>query len=66
MKIVQLITNSGGKMRKVIKKSPIRKSSPTTENKPIAVELTASQRRILQVVAMGTETEEPSLLAGRP
>ncbi|MBV4463974.1 hypothetical protein AB7M29_002035 [Pseudomonas sp. F-14 TE3623] len=53
-------------MRKVIKKSPTRKSSPPTENKTIAVELTASQRRILQVVATGTETEEPSLLAGRP
>lgn len=53
-------------MRKVIKKSPTKKSSPTTENKPIAVELTTSQRHILQVIATGTETEEPSLLAGRP
>jgi hypothetical protein len=66
VKTVQLITNGGGKMRKVIKKSPTKKSSPTTENKPIAVELTASQRHILQVIATGTETEEPSLLAGRP
>lgn len=53
-------------MRKVIKKSPTRKNSFTTENKPIAVELTASQQRILQAVVTGTEIEEPTLLAGRP
>ncbi|PWK30107.1 hypothetical protein C7534_13026 [Pseudomonas sp. OV226] len=53
-------------MRKVIKRSATRKSSRTTEDKTIAVELTASQRRLLQILVTGTEGDEPSLLAGRP
>jgi len=53
-------------MRKVIKRSSSRKSSRTTQDKTIAVELTASQRRLLQILVTGTEADEPSLLAGRP
>ncbi|TPG80326.1 hypothetical protein EAH78_03700 [Pseudomonas arsenicoxydans] len=66
MTIVQLVTSSGGNMRKVIKRSSSRKSSRTTQDKTIAVELTASQRRLLQILVTGTEADEPSLLAGRP
>ncbi|MGL6241896.1 hypothetical protein [Pseudomonas sp.] len=53
-------------MRKVIKKSPARKGSRPSETKAIAVELTDSQRRLLQILVTGIEGEEPSLLAGRP
>jgi hypothetical protein len=60
------MTSSGGKMRKVIKKSPTRKSSRLTEKKTAAVELTASQQRLLQILVTGIDGEEPSLLAGRP
>jgi len=52
-------------MRKVIKKSPTKKRSSETENKPIAAELSANQRRFLQILVEGIEGE-PSLLAGRP
>jgi|CXWL01.2.fsa_nt_gi hypothetical protein len=63
---VQLVTSNGGNMRKVIKRASTRKSSRTTEDKTTAVELTASQRRLLQILVTGTEADEPSLLAGRP
>ena len=53
-------------MGKLIKKSPTRKRSSTPERKQVAVELTASERRILQLIATGIEGDEPSLLAGRP
>ncbi|WP_223547497.1 hypothetical protein [Pseudomonas sp. A-B-19] len=53
-------------MRKVIKKSPTRKSSRLTEKKTAAVELTASQQRLLQILVTGIDGEEPSLLAGCP
>ncbi|MGW8465291.1 hypothetical protein [Pseudomonas sp. CLCA07] len=66
LKTVQYMTNDGGKMGKPIKKSPTRKRSSTPERKQVAVELTASERRILQLIATGIEGEEPSLLAGRP
>ena len=52
-------------MGKFVKKSPTRKRSPATARKQIAVELTASERRILQILATGIEGE-PDLLAGRP
>ena len=52
-------------MGKSIKKSPTRKRSSTPERKQVAVELTASERRILQLIATGIEGEEPNVLAGR-
>jgi hypothetical protein len=60
------MTNDGGKMGKLIKKSPTKKRSSSPERKQVAVELTASERRILQIIATGIEGDEPSLLAGRP
>lgn len=51
-------------MRKVNKKSPPRKSASSAENKPVAVELTASQRRLLQFVLTGIEDEPDGVLAG--
>lgn len=52
-------------MRKETKKSPTRKGSSSTANRHVAVEPTASQRRILQVIATGTAVEEPDgVLAG--
>jgi hypothetical protein len=60
------MTSFGGNMRKVIKKSHTKKSSPSSDNKSDDVKLTASQQRLLQILITGTETEEPSLLAGRP
>lgn len=52
-------------MRKVIKKSSSRKRASAVDSKNAAVELTASDRRILQIIATGTETEEPDgVLAG--
>lgn len=57
--------NSGGKMGKSIKKSPTIKRSSALERKQIALVLTASQRRILQIIATGIEGEEPDVLAGR-
>ncbi|MGE8151497.1 hypothetical protein ACQKP5_09650 [Pseudomonas vancouverensis] len=66
MKIVQLLIISGGKMRKEIKKSPTRKNSRSAENKTTSVKLSASQQRLLQILATGIEGEEPDLLAGRP
>lgn len=53
-------------MGKLMKKSPTKKCSSAAERKQVAVKLTASQRRILQIIATGIEGEEPSLLAGRP
>jgi hypothetical protein len=59
------MTNRGGNMRKVVKKSSSRKRSPAADNKNVAIELTASERRLLQIIATGTETEEPAgVLAG--
>ncbi|EUB72210.1 hypothetical protein PMI27_004132 [Pseudomonas sp. GM41(2012)] len=52
-------------MHGVIRSPHIRKRSSAQENKPVKVELTASQRRILQVLATGIEGE-PDVLAGRP
>jgi hypothetical protein len=59
------MTNKGGEMRKMIKKSSSRKRSPTTENKNVVAELTDSERRLLQLIATGIEGEEPNVLAGR-
>ena len=52
-------------MHGVIRNPYIKKRSSAQENKPVKVELTASQRRILQVLATGIEGE-PDVLAGRP
>lgn len=65
MKTVQLLTDNGGSMHGVIRNPRIRKRSSAQENKPVKVELTASQRRLLQVLATGIEGE-PDVLAGRP
>lgn len=65
MKTVQLMTNKGGEMRKMIKKSSSRKRSPATENKNVVAQLTDSERRLLKIIATGIEGEEPNVLAGR-
>lgn len=59
------MTDNGGNMHGVIRNPYIKKRSSAQENKPVKVELTASQRRILQVLATGIEGE-PDVLAGRP
>ncbi|MFJ7793418.1 hypothetical protein [Pseudomonas sp. NPDC096950] len=51
-------------MRKAIKKSPIKKRSSETQNKPVTAELSANQRRFLQILVEGIEGE-PDVLAGR-
>jgi len=56
--------DNGGKMRGVIRTPRIKKRSSTQESKPIKVELTASERHILQLIATGIEGE-PDVLAGR-
>ncbi|MGF6125804.1 hypothetical protein QF019_000993 [Pseudomonas frederiksbergensis] len=54
-------------MRKVIKKSPTKKRSSETEDKPPAAELSANQRRFLQILVEGGIEGEPDVLAaGRP
>lgn len=65
MKTVQLMTNKGGEMRKMIKKSSSRKRSPATENENVVAQLTDSERRLLKIIATGIEGEEPNVLAGR-
>lgn len=56
--------DNGGKMRGVIRNPHIKKRSSVQEKKPIKVELTASERRILELIATGIEGE-PDVLAGR-
>ncbi|MGE8144192.1 hypothetical protein ACQKP7_03170 [Pseudomonas frederiksbergensis] len=54
-------------MRKVIKKSPTKKRSSETEDKPPVAELSANQRRFLQILVEGGIEGEPDVLAaGRP
>lgn len=53
-------------MRRTIKKSSTRKGAHVAQSKAVAGELTASQRRLLQLLVTGIEGEEPNLLAGRP
>lgn len=50
-------------MRKLVKKSSSRKRSPTADYKNGTTELTASERRILQLIATGIE-EPDGVLAG--
>ncbi|WP_213937605.1 hypothetical protein [Pseudomonas sp. dw_612] len=64
MKTAQLMIKTGGDMRKAIKKSPIKKRSSETQNKPVTAELSANQRRFLQILVEGIEGE-PDVLAGR-
>jgi hypothetical protein len=59
------MTNKGGEMRKMIKKSSSRKRSPATENENVVAQLTDSERRLLKIIATGIEGEEPNVLAGR-
>lgn len=51
-------------MRKVTKKFPPRKNFTSSKNRTSAVELTESQRRILQLIATGIEEEPDGILAG--
>jgi len=51
-------------MRKVIKKPPSRKRSPSMEKRNVALELTTSERRILQLIATGIDEEPDVVLAG--
>ncbi|MFY0730193.1 hypothetical protein [Pseudomonas sp. NFX15] len=64
MKKIQLTDNSGGNMRKAIKNTSSRKRSPAVGNKDIALALTASERRLLQLIATGIEDEPAGILAG--
>lgn len=65
VKTVHLMTDHGGNMRKVIKKTSTEKRPTRAERQNGAIELTASERRILQLIATGIEGE-PDVLAGRP
>ncbi|MCP1500286.1 hypothetical protein J2Y86_004993 [Pseudomonas migulae] len=47
------------------KKSPTKNRLPALERKKIALVLTDSQRRLLEILATGIEGEEPNVLAGR-
>lgn len=51
-------------MHGVIRNPRIKKRSSAQDNKPAKVQLTASQRRLLQIIATGIEGE-PDVLAGR-
>jgi hypothetical protein len=53
------------KMGKSSKKSPTKNRLPALERKKIALVLTDSQRRLLEILATGIEGEEPDVLAGR-
>ncbi|MCX4217142.1 hypothetical protein [Pseudomonas sp. B26(2017)] len=66
MKNAQILINQGGNMRKEIKKSPRKKKAHAMREDSNLTGLTASQRRLLQIIATGTAIDEPSLLAGRP
>jgi hypothetical protein len=65
VKTAQLIIKTGGNVRKVIKKSSPKKRSSETEDKPPAAELSANQRRFLQILVEGGIEGEPDVLAGR-
>jgi hypothetical protein len=58
------MNNEGGSMRKSVKKSPTKKRSIKTEDKIVSSELSANQRRFLQLLITGIE-DEPNVLAGR-
>ncbi|AUG97591.1 MULTISPECIES: hypothetical protein [Pseudomonas] len=66
MKNAQILISQGGNMRKEIKKSPRKKKVHAIRGESDPTVLTASQRRLLQIIATGTAIDEPSLLAGRP
>ncbi|MHC5132053.1 hypothetical protein ACYSTU_13000 [Pseudomonas glycinis] len=53
-------------MRKVVRKSPSKKELRVPVVKLDRLELSANQRRFLQVLENGTDVNEPDLLAGRP
>lgn len=52
-------------MSELFNKSCAKERSTATERKQVALELTASQRRLLQTLATGIEGE-PDVLSGRP
>jgi hypothetical protein len=65
VKNVQLMTNSGGVMKKIKKKPLPSKKERALSGKQLPVgELTASQQRLLQLLITGIE-DEPNVLAGR-
>lgn len=66
MTSAHLLTSEGESMRKVVRKSPIKKEVREPVEKLERLELSANQRRFLQVLETGTDVNEPSLLAGRP
>ncbi|AMT87815.1 hypothetical protein AYO71_09715 [Pseudomonas koreensis] len=66
MTSVHLLTSEGGSMRKVVRKSPSKKELREPVEKLDRLELSANQRRFLQVLENGTDVTEPNLLAGRP
>ncbi|WP_285416970.1 hypothetical protein [Pseudomonas sp. efr-133-TYG-5] len=51
-------------MRKSVKKSSAKKGSIKTDEKIVSSELSANQRRFLQLLITGIE-DEPNVLAGR-
>ena len=53
-------------MRKVVRKSPSKKELREPVEKLDRLELSANQRRFLQVLENGTDVTEPNLHAGRP
>jgi hypothetical protein len=63
VKTVQLTINTGGKMSKSTKKPSARKDILPRGRKSGEVTLTTSQRRLLQLLITGTESEEPNVLA---
>ncbi|PAW50400.1 hypothetical protein CKQ80_06200 [Pseudomonas moraviensis] len=63
MKTVQLSINTGGEMSKSTKKPSSRNEIPPLGKKSDEITLTASQRRLLQLLIKGTESEEPNVLA---
>jgi len=64
VKTVHLMTDHGGNMRKVIKKTSTEKHVTKAARQNVAIALTASERRILQCVATGMEDEPDGVLAG--
>jgi hypothetical protein len=63
VKTVQLTINTGGEMSKSTKKPSSRKDILPLGKKSGKITLTASQRRLLQLLITGTESEEPNVLA---
>ncbi|WP_157720677.1 hypothetical protein [Pseudomonas granadensis] len=65
MKIDQLITNFGASMSRVRKRPSVAMIRSVKNRKSVEPELTASQKRLLQLLATGIEDEPSVLAAGR-